>query len=122
MKILCRPLALPLVFLTLAAGVSSAAEPQQQHVASPKQLRATTAERAAAQDADRAAIREALARADVKNVAASMGVDTGRLAATVATISGDDLAQAAATARQVNDQMVGGDNIVISSTVIIIAL
>src|SRR5262245_1012568 len=119
MKKVRRLLVIPMMFVMLAAGVASAA--QSQHVVSPKQLAQTTAQRAAAQDADRAAVREALGRPDVKRVADSMGLDTQRLADAVGTMTGDDLAQAGATARQVNDQLVGGD-VVISSTVIIIAL
>ncbi len=77
----------------------------------------------ASQDADRAAIREALARPEVKNLAAGMGVDMNRLTETVDTLAAADLDQAASTARQVNQQLVGGDSTVtLSTTTIIIAL
>jgi hypothetical protein len=81
------------------------------------------ADRVAAQDADRAAVRDALARPEVRNVAATMGVDLARLTDAVGTMSGADLERAASTARQVNQQLVGGaSTVVISTTTIIIAL
>ena len=81
------------------------------------------AAKVASQDADRAAIREALARPEVKNLAAGMGVDMNRLTETVDTLAAADLDQAASTARQVNQQLVGGDSTVtLSTTTIIIAL
>src|SRR5947209_5997308 len=113
-------LVLPLVLLTLAPG-SALAGPQ--HIVSPSQLAAAIAERAAAQDADRAAVREALARPEVRSVAAGMGMDLNRLNDAVAALNGAELAQAASSARQVNRQLVGGaSTIVISTTTIIIAL
>lgn len=120
MKTVRKLLVFPLVFLTMAAGTAFAG---QQHIVSPAQLSAAMAERAAAQDADRAAIREALARPEVKSVAATMGVDVDRLGGAINSLSAADLAEAASTARQVNDQLVGGaSTIVISTTTIIIAL
>jgi len=108
-----------LAFLLMAGSAFA----DQQHIVSPPQIAATVADRVAAQDADRAAVRDALARPDVRGVAATMGVDARRLDAAVDLLSGADLEQAAATARQVNDQMVGGaSTIVISTTTIIIIL
>lgn len=120
MKTVRKLLVVPLVFVTVAAGTASAG---QQHIVSPSELSAAVAERTAAQDADRASIREALARPEVKNVAATMGVDVNRLNSAVGTMTASELAEAAATARQVNDQLVGGaSTVVISTTTIIIAL
>jgi hypothetical protein len=120
MKTIRKFLVLPLAFVTIAVGTASAA---QQHVVTPSQVSAAVAERTVAQDADRASIREALSRPDVKNVAATMGVDVDQLNSAVGTMNASELAEAAATARQVNDQLVGGaSNVVISTTTIIIAL
>jgi hypothetical protein len=120
MKTVRKFLVLPLVFVTMAAGSAFAG---QQHIINPSQLSAAVADRAAAQDADRAAVRDALARPEVRSVASSMGVDVNRLDNAVATMSGADLERAASTARQVNDQLVGGaSTVVISTTTIIIAL
>jgi hypothetical protein len=114
-------LAFPLVLVTIAAGTASAA--QQQHIINPAQLSAAMAEHTAAQDADRTAIREALARPEVRSVAATMGVDVERLTGAVGTMNATELAEAAGAARQVNDQLVGGaSTVVISTTTIIIAL
>jgi hypothetical protein len=52
-----------------------------------------------------------------------MGVDMNRLTASVDTLEMADLGQAASTARQINQQLVGGDSTVtLSTTTIIIAL
>jgi hypothetical protein len=120
MKTVRQLLALPLVILTIAPGSALAG---QQHIVTPSQLSAAVADRVAAQDADRAAVRDALARPEVRNVAATMGVDLARLTDAVGTMSGADLERAASTARQVNQQLVGGaSTVVISTTTIIIAL
>jgi branched-subunit amino acid ABC-type transport system permease component len=112
-------LALVLAFLT---GLGSAFA-DQQHIVTPQQLTAAMAGKVAAEDADRAAVREALARPQVREVAASMGVDLAKLSGAVETMSRDDLQQAASTARQVNEQLVGGaPTIALTATTIIIIL
>ena len=94
-----------------------------QHVVDRSQLAASVAQHVATQDADRAAIRDALARPEVREVATAMGVDMTRVTTAVDTLKGADLERAAATARQVNDQLVGGaSNVTISTTTIIIIL
>ena len=77
----------------------------------------------AKQDADRAAIREALARPQVREVATNIGVDLANASAAVDTLTGYELTRAGDTARQINEQLVGGaSNVVISTTTIIIVL
>jgi len=113
------------VLIVLLALLSAAprAFAGQQHIVSPNTIATTTAARVAAQDADRAAIRDALARPEVRSAAAAMGVDTDRLDAFVGTMTGADLEQVASTARQVNDQLVGGaSTVTFSTTTIIIVL
>lgn len=110
----------PLVILMAA---SSSAFAGQRHVIDPGQLAATVAEHAARQDANRAAVNDAIARPEVRDLASKMGIDVARAAASAATLSGADLERAAATARQVNQQLVGGaSTVVISTTTIIIVL
>jgi hypothetical protein len=110
----------PLILLILA---SSSAFADQQHVVDPSQLAAAIDQRVARQDEDRAAIREALARPQVAQIAAALGLDVSRAATAVDTLAGADLARAADAARQVNQQLVGGaSTITISTTTIIIAL
>jgi len=120
MSIARRLLVAPLIMLMATAAPSFA---DQRHLVDPSQLAAAVGEHAARQDADRAAVREALDRAEVKDVAAKLGVDLNRAAAAVDTMNGDDLTRAADAARQVNRQLVGGaSNVVLSTTTIIIIL
>jgi len=107
--------------MLMATAAPSLAD--QRHLVDPSQLAAAVGEHAALQGDDRAAVREALDRAEVKDVAAKLGVDLNRAAAAVDTMTGDDLTRAADAARQVNRQLVGGaSSVVISTTTIIIIL
>ena len=120
MQTVRRFLVFPLMVLMMA---SSSAFADQQHAVPPSQLASTIADRVAQQDANRAAVHEALARPEVQTVASSLGVDLTRANAAVDTMSAADLQRAANTARQVNQQLVGGaSTIVISTTTIIIIL
>jgi hypothetical protein len=113
-----------LVFpLAALMAISAPAFAAAQHVVPPSQVAATVADHVANQDANRASVREALARPEVQRVAATMGLDVARAAAALDTMSAADLERAAATARDVNQQLVGGaSTIVISTTTIIIIL
>lgn len=120
MRTLRKLLVAPLVFVTV---MSTSAFAQQRHVLDPAALANAISQRVADQEADRSAVREALARPEVRDVAGKVGVDLDRLAATAATLSGDDLERAADSARQVNEALTGGASvIVISTTTIIIVL
>jgi hypothetical protein len=101
---------------------SSPAFAGQRHVVDPSQLAAAVGQHVASQDADRAALREALARPEVREIAAKAGIDLTRARAAVDTMAGADLERAADAARQVNERFVGGASIVITTTTIIIAL
>ena len=114
---------LVLVMILAVITAASPALASDQHVVSPQQLAAAINGQLAQQDSDRAAIHEALARPQVVAIAKKMNIDLARAAAVADTLSGADLAQAARTARQVNEQLVGGaSTIVISTTTIIIVL
>ena len=120
MSIARKLLIAPLVLLLIG---SSPAFAGQRHVIDPSELAAVVQQHVAKQDADRAAIHEALARPEIQGLAAKMGVDMTRAAASVDTISGDDLTRAAHAAQQINQQFVGGaSTVVISTTTIIIVL
>ena len=109
--------------LVLVTALSSAAFAQQRHVVDSAAMASAITQHVGKQDADRAAIRDAFARPEVRDVAAKTGIDLGRLAAAVETISGNDLERAADAARQVNERLVGGQrNIIISTTTIIVVL
>jgi predicted xylose isomerase-like sugar epimerase len=107
----------------LALALSTAAFAQERHVVTADKLAQTVSQYVQKQDADRAAIRETLARPEVKNVAESMGIDIGRVSASIDALPPESLERAAATARDVNQALVGGaSTIVISTTTIIIVL
>jgi hypothetical protein len=94
-----------------------------RHVIDPATLAATIAQHAAEQDADRAQVREALNRTEIRDIAGRMGVDVDRAATAVDTLAGAELVRAASAARQINQQLVGGQrSITITTTTIIIAL
>ncbi len=120
MRLVKQLLVLP---LSLVMAMSTSALAQQQHAVDPGAIAGVVSQHIAAQDADRAAVRDALARPEVREVASHMGVDLTRVDASVATMTGADLQQAASAARQVNSSLVGGaSTIVISTTTVIIAL
>jgi len=111
------------VFLIAGLVPATPAFAQQRHIVDPSALAQAVAQRGAQQDSDRAAIREALNRPEVREAARQFGVDMNRLDASVPTLAGSDLTRAAATARQVNERLAGGDSsVVLSTTTIIIAL
>lgn len=115
------------LFLILALAVSLAAPGRaiagQRHIVPPNEIAAATVNHATAQDEDRAVIREALSQPQVRSTVAKLGVSMDRLENAVNTMSGEDLQRAASTAREVNDQLVGGaSTVTISTTAIIIAL
>jgi len=94
---------------------------EAQHVVDPSVLADTVARHAAAKDADRAAIHAALAQPEVQNIAQTMGLDLEHAHALVDTLSGAELDEAAAAARQVNDSLAGG-GLGFTSIVIILLL
>ncbi|MGE5245404.1 MAG: hypothetical protein ACM3SQ_14350 [Betaproteobacteria bacterium] len=109
--------------LTVLIALSSPAFAQDaRHAATPGALAAAVTGHVAQQAADRAAIREALARPQVRDVAATAGVDLNRLDAAVGTLAGPDLSRAASAARDVNRALVGGATTVTFSTTTIIII
>ncbi len=114
-----------LLIAPLAAilGLPSIASAQERHAVPSTLLHSTVSEHVGARDADRAAIRAALAHAQVRQLAATAGIDLDRAAQMVDTLGGPELVPAADAARAVNDSLVGGQStIVISTTTVIIAL
>jgi pyruvate/2-oxoglutarate dehydrogenase complex dihydrolipoamide acyltransferase (E2) component len=110
------------VVLAVLMGAPSVAA-DERHVLDRAALAAAVAGRAARQDADRAAVHEALARPEVRDLASRMGVDLNRAGAVVDTLSDAELVRAAGAARQINEQLVGGQgSVTFTTTTIIIAL
>ena len=118
MKIVRRSLAVVLAVLFMAPVASA-----QDHVIGKSALDQAVQQRVSRDHADREAILSVLQRAEVRDVAARAGLSLDKAQAAVSTLQGQDLQQAAAQARQVQDNLAGGaSTIVISTTTIIIVL
>jgi hypothetical protein len=112
-----------LLVTTVALSSSSTAFAQERHAVNPSLLSQTVTAQVAQQDADRAAIHEALARPEVRDVAAKSGLDLDRINASIDTLNGGALAQVASAAQHVNSSLVGGaSTVTISTTTIILVL
>jgi hypothetical protein len=95
----------------------------QQSVIGNSALDKAVQERVARDQADREAIQSLLRRAEVREVAGKAGLSLDKAVAAVATLNGEDLRQLAEQARQVDNQLEGGQStLVISTTTIIIIL
>src|SRR5204862_6772530 len=94
------------------------------HPIQPPDHRARTVEQhCKTAEGHRSAVRVALARPEVREAAAKLGVDLSRAVAAVDTLQGADLARAADAARHVNDRLAGGaSTITITTTTLIIIL
>ena len=118
MKIVRRSLAVFLAVLFMAPMAGA-----QTHVIGKSALDNAVQERVSREQADREAILSLLQRADVREIAAKAGLSLDKAPAAVSTLQGTELAQAAAQARQVQNDLAGGASVVvISTTTIIIVL
>ena len=118
MQVLRRVLGAALA-VTLTASTAFA---QQTHVIDKSKLDQAVQQRVSQEQADRDALRTFLNNPTVQGVAAKAGLSVAKAEAAVGTLQGDELRQAATQARTVNDQLAGGDTLVISTTTIIIIL
>jgi hypothetical protein len=118
MKIVRRSLAVCLAVLLVAPMASA-----QDHVIGKSALDNAVQERVSQEQADREAILSLLERTEVREIAAKAGLSLDEAPAAVSTLQGTELAQAAAQARQVQNDLAGGaSTVVISTTTIIIVL
>lgn len=109
-------LALLAVFLAAPAGA-------QEHVLTDEELRSTVVEDGETEAEQRALIQRVLEREEVQRVARSAGFDVKRARDAVAQIEGGELDRLAALARDIEDQLAGGQaRITITTSAIIIAL
>ena len=104
-----------------AAGTSVAGEPRR-HVVEDAEIQARIDSQASQEDADRQAIDHLLQRSQVREIAASAGLDIQRASAAVAVLSGEQLKDVAARARAADAQFGGAERITLTYTVIIIIL
>jgi hypothetical protein len=118
MRIVRRSLAVVLAVVFMAPMASA-----QDHVISKSALDRAVQDRVSREQADREAILSLLQRAEVRDIAAKAGLSLDEAPAAVSSLQGTDLAQAAAQARQVQNDLAGGaSTVVISTTTIIIVL
>jgi hypothetical protein len=118
MRLVRRTLAIGLAMLFMVPPAHA-----QQSVISSSALDKAVQERVARDQADREAIQSLLRRAEVREVAGKAGLSLDKAVAAVATLDGEDLRQLAEQARQVDNQLEGGQStVVISTTTIIIIL
>jgi hypothetical protein len=118
MRIVRRSLAVVLAVVFMAPMASA-----QDHVITKSALDRAVQDRVSREQADREAILSLLERAEVRDIAAKAGLSLDKAPAAVSALQGTDLAQAAAQARQVQNDLAGGaSTVVISTTTIIIVL
>ena len=107
-----------LITAALVAPMASA----QNHVIGKAALDNAVQDRVSREQADRDAILSLLQRADVRDIAAKAGLSLEKAPAAISTLHGTELAQAAAQARQVQNDLAGGASVLVSATTIIIVL
>ncbi|MEP6917556.1 MAG: DUF6627 family protein [Acidobacteriota bacterium] len=118
MKIVRRSLVVILAVLFMAPIAGA-----QDHVIGKSALDQAVQQRVSRDQSDRDAILSLLQRAEVRDIASRAGLSVDQAQAAVSALQGQDLQQAAAQARQVQNDLAGGaSSIVISTTTIIIVL
>lgn len=109
--------------LIVLLGLASTASAQERHVVPSTTIGQAVTAQTTQDQANRDAVKATLAREEVRAIAARAGVDLTRASAAVDTFTPDQLAQAAAAAKHVDESLVGGaSTVTISTTTIIIAL
>jgi hypothetical protein len=120
MRITITPVAvllLPIMFF------GSPAFAQQARVVDDAVLQRALMDRAQVEDAQRATVRRVLEREDVSELAARMGLDLTDARSAIATLSGSQLAEAAARAAALETALAGGQaTIVISLTTLLLII
>lgn len=96
--------------------VSSTPALAGQHVAAPSVLRQAIVDQKAERAANQAAVKAVLDRQATRDLAAQLGLDLTGADRALASMSSEQLAQLAASARTVNTELAGGANVVIIST------
>lgn len=119
MQIVRRILATTLAVMLVAPAGAWA---QQTHVIKQSALDQAVQQRVSQDQADRETLRTFLQNPTVKGVAEKAGLPIDRALASVSTLQGDELRQAASQARAVNQDLAGGTTVVITTTTIIIIL
>jgi len=112
--------------VSLVLGVLMAATPalaQQKTIADAAAMRQAVAAQVQADQQTRAAVQRVLARDQVQDVAATLGLDVVTAERALATLSSAELAQLAGPAQQVDAALAGGQStIVISTTTLLLII
>jgi hypothetical protein len=113
-----------LLCILMAAPRASAQQlPASSHAAPAAAIEQALQEHVASVDADRGVVLRVLERPDVQALAREIGLDVRRAQTAVATLDGQQLADAAAQAERIEQTLAGGQSSIrISTTLIIIAL
>lgn len=125
MNLRLASVAAALLFLSVAsirasAEPTSAANAEPLHVLTAPELQSQIDQKIHSETADRQALRDLLARPDVRRVAGKAGLDLQHADAAIGVLSGPELSRLAAQARQANAQLVGGETITMTWTMVII--
>jgi hypothetical protein len=111
------------VSVSLAALLCATPALAQEHVANAAAMQHAIATKTAADQGNRDAVLKALDRADVQQLATKMGLDVKQAKGAVATMSSDELAQLAASARAIEvDSAAGATTVVISVTTLLLII
>jgi hypothetical protein len=96
---------------------------QAPHAASQSAIDAALQEHAVSAQTDREAVLRVLRHSEVARLASQIGLDLKRAESAITTLDGQELADLAARAREVDQALAGGQRtITITTTMIIIAL
>ena len=109
--------------LVLAALLwSNSALAQQKHVADVSDVRQAIATQVQNDASNRAVLSRVLKHREVRDAAARMGVDLDRAERAIPALSGGELATLAASARNIERDLAGGDYVVIGVTTLLLIL
>lgn len=118
-----RMLASSVLAVFVLVSLVPPAHAQTSHAAPVSALDAAVQDHVSATAADRETLSRLLARPDVQKIAGEAGIDIRRVEQAVALLDGTQLAELAAQASQIEQDLAGGQSrVVISTTLIIIAL
>jgi hypothetical protein len=109
--------------LVLAALLwSNSALAQQKHVADVSDVRQAIATQVQNDASNRAVLVRVLKHREVRGAAARMGLDLERAERAIPALSSDELATLAASARNIERDLAGGDYVVIGVTTLLLIL
>lgn len=115
-----------IVFLSVLLAMPLAADraaAQETHVVSEAELRSMADRHAERVEADRETVRAFLQRPEVTRAAGATGLDVRDAERAVSTLEAGELERIASRVRDLDEALVGGDNVlVISTTTLIIGL